>query len=166
MTVEEAIKLSPKIRMVGWGDPNDYIIHDPIKKHFKNNRGEIIFSSFILNLAQWEPYYEEEKNMTKDEFFKRFEQKLANITSIMKAKNHDYSGDQDPLANLKLCAQAGISPWKGVVSVRMADKYSRLQTYCKTENYKVKDEGFKDTLVDMAVYSLLALLLFEEEERL
>lgn len=103
--------------------------------------------------------------MTKEEFFKEFDSVIEHIVSMMKKKNHDYAGSEDPLANLRLCEKAGIQAWKGVVAVRMSDKFSRLQTYCKTENYEVKDEGFKDTLIDMAVYSILGLILFEEEKK-
>ena len=44
--------------------------------------------------------------------------------------------------------------------VRIADKVQRLRTYCRTG--KLVHEGVKDTLFDLAAYSLLAVVLFEE----
>ncbi len=92
----------------------------------------------------------------------RFYELLNLMASIHSAKNHDYAGTADPLANLRLCSAAGIPPWKGVV-VRLSDKFSRLQTFAKQGNLKVSAESIQDTLIDMAIYALLCAVLIEEE---
>jgi hypothetical protein len=56
---------------------------------------------------------------------------------------------------------AGIEPWKGVV-VRLGDKYSRLCNFAKKGKFEVKDESVEDTLKDLAVYGILALILYRE----
>lgn len=92
----------------------------------------------------------------------RFYALLSEIAELHAAKNHDYAGDADPLRNLRMCEAAGIEAWKGVV-VRLTDKLSRLQGFAKSGELRVKDESVIDTFKDMAVYSLLGLILYEEK---
>lgn len=91
----------------------------------------------------------------------RFYALLSEIAELHAAKNHDYAGEADPLRNLRMCEAAGIEAWKGVV-VRLTDKLARLQGFAKTGELKVADESIIDTFKDMAVYSLLGLILYEE----
>lgn len=93
----------------------------------------------------------------------RFYEYLKRMASVHSAKNRDYSGDTDPLRNLRQCADAGIDPWVGVV-VRITDKVDRLKSFAKARAFAVKDEGIADTLVDLANYALLCLILFEEQQ--
>jgi hypothetical protein len=86
----------------------------------------------------------------------RFYELLNEIAEIHSLKNHDYAGKDNPLANLK---EFG---WKGIV-VRLGDKYFRLKNFVKSGELKVKDESIIDTFKDTAVYSLLAIILYEEE---
>ena len=44
------------------------------------------------------------------------------------------------------------------------DRFSRIMGFAKKEKLKVKDESIKDTLIDMANYALIALILYEEEQ--
>ncbi len=94
----------------------------------------------------------------------RFYELIEEIKKLHGAKNKDYVGD-DLLSNLKSCSSFGISPFKGVL-VRLSDKWSRICQLAK--NYgeaAVKDERIKDTLMDLVIYSLLAIILFEEENK-
>lgn len=92
----------------------------------------------------------------------RFYEYLQRMASVHSAKNRDYAGETDPLRNLRQCADAGIDPWVGVV-VRITDKVDRLKSFAKARTFAVKDEGIEDTLVDLANYALLCLILFEEQ---
>lgn len=94
----------------------------------------------------------------------RFYALLERMAEVHSAKNLDYSGDKDPLRNLRQCADAGIDPWVGVV-VRLTDKMDRLKSFAKARTFAVKDEGIADTLIDVANYALLCLVLFEEQEQ-
>ena len=66
------------------------------------------------------------------------------------------------LLTFRLSELAGISPWKGSV-VRMGDKYARISNFIKKGDFKFKEESIKDTLMDMAIYSLITIVLYEEE---
>lgn len=103
-------------------------------------------------------------NKTKDfNGHPRFYEILDLLAELHDRKNHDYSNDGDPMSNLRQCEDMGIPAWQGVV-VRLTDKMDRLKTYAKKGQFKVKGEGIKDTFEDMAVYAILGLILFEEDE--
>ena len=86
---------------------------------------------------------------------------LADMAKLHSCKNHDYAGKGNPLRNFYKCKEQGIEPWRGVM-VRLSDKWSRLESFCRQGTLEVKGESVVDTLMDNAVYSLLAILLFEE----
>ena len=95
------------------------------------------------------------------EFYKLIEE----IVALHDAKNHDYSADEDPLENFKLCEKMDIPAWKGTL-VRIADKYSRIVNFARKGNLEVMDESIEDTLKDLAVYSLLTIILYRESKRI
>lgn len=78
-------------------------------------------------------------------------------------KSYDYGSAHDPLANIRNgAAFVGIEPWKGAM-VRLSDKVTRLATYNRTGSLHF--EGVEDTLLDLASYALLALVLYREEQK-
>ena len=92
----------------------------------------------------------------------RFYEILDVIKKLHDAKRHDYGDDNDIFANFRLSELAGISPWKGSVD-RMGDKYARISNFIKKGDLKFKEESIKDTLMDLAIYSLITIILYEEE---
>ena len=86
---------------------------------------------------------------------------IDEIREIHSNKNHDYSGEGDPFRNFKLSENMGVPSWKGCL-IRISDKFSRLCSFAKKEEFKVKDENIADTLKDMAVYSLICIILYRE----
>ena len=92
---------------------------------------------------------------------KRFYEILETIKNLHDAKKHDY-GNTDIFANFRLSELAGIPAWQGSV-VRMGDKYARISNFIKKGDFKFKEESIKDTLMDMAIYSLITIVLYEEE---
>ena len=85
---------------------------------------------------------------------------LEEVRRLHLSKSQDYGSESDPLANIRQGAEfVGIEPWRGCM-VRVADKVQRLRTFCKTG--RLVHEGVRDTLLDLAAYSLLAIVLFDE----
>lgn len=85
---------------------------------------------------------------------------LEELRTLHLSKSQDYGSENDPLANIRQGAEfVGIEPWRGCM-VRVADKVQRLRTYCRTG--RLVHEGVRDTLLDLAAYSLLAIVLFDE----
>jgi stalled ribosome alternative rescue factor ArfA len=87
---------------------------------------------------------------------------LDQMADLHSKKNHDYSGSDNPLRNFKKCKAMGFSPFAGVI-IRMTDKWARLESFMKQGVMAVNSETVEDTLMDNAIYSLLAILLYREE---
>ena len=94
---------------------------------------------------------------------RRFHELLKTIKELHDKKQHDYGADEDIFANFRLSELSGVPAWQGSV-IRMGDKYSRISNFIKKGEFKFKEESIKDTLMDMAVYSLITMILFEEAE--
>ena len=94
---------------------------------------------------------------------RRFHDLLKTIAELHDKKQHDYDADEDIFANFRLSELSGVPAWQGSV-IRMGDKYSRISNFIKKGEFKFKEESIKDTLMDMAVYSLITMILFEEAE--
>lgn len=90
----------------------------------------------------------------------KFNALLEELSAIHERKNHDYSQDDDPLSNFKAASALGVMPSKGVM-VRMSDKWSRIQQLSSGKT--AKNESLRDSLIDLAAYSLLAILLLDEQ---
>ena len=95
----------------------------------------------------------------------RFYEILEAMVELHSRKNHDYAGTSDPLKNLRACERLELKPFIGVM-VRLQDKWSRLEEFVKSGKLMVKGESVKDTLMDNAVYSILAIILYEEQEKI
>jgi hypothetical protein len=95
---------------------------------------------------------------------KRYGEIINEIKDLHDKKNADYAGQEDSLANLRMCEKMGVSAFVGVV-IRLCDKFSRLMRFCKTKELQVKDESIKDTLKDIVNYALFAIIFLEEEEQ-
>ena len=78
--------------------------------------------------------------------------------ALLRAKGHDYAGTEDCLGNLRRFGLVGII-------VRMSDKFSRLEQFAKSGSLEVKDEGAKDTLMDIRNYSFLAQIFLEGKDK-
>lgn len=94
----------------------------------------------------------------------RFYEILKAMAELHSQKNHDYAGTSNPLKNLRACTRLDLEPFMGVL-VRLQDKWSRLEEFVKSGKLMVKGESIKDTLMDNAVYSILAIILYEEQEK-
>lgn len=91
---------------------------------------------------------------------KRFLAKLDRLRELHLSKSHDYGTDTDALANIRHGGEfVGIEPWRACF-VRLADKVQRLKTFCHKGT--LTHEGVEDSLLDLAAYSLLSLVLLEE----
>lgn len=76
-------------------------------------------------------------------------------------KQADYGRGDDPFANVRASEEWGIKGWVGAM-VRAQDKVRRLQTFAQRGS--LVNEPVRDSLLDLAVYALIALVLYEEEE--
>ena len=100
-----------------------------------------------------------EAHPTSQAFFDLCDQLKA--THAGKSKDYGCPSGTDPLANIRNGAKfVGIPAWRAAM-VRLSDKVTRLATFNATGSLRY--EGVEDTLVDLASYALLSLLLYKEE---
>lgn len=90
-----------------------------------------------------------------------FHRLVDEIKALHDQKNHDYATDADPLSNFRRSERLGVPAWKGIL-VRMTDKWSRIEELANGK--KPKNESLRDSLIDNAVYSLLAVQILDEQK--
>ena len=91
----------------------------------------------------------------------RFHEILAELGALHDKKAKDYGHGDDPYTNVRASAAWDIPPWIGVM-IRLNDKIIRLQSL--VQKGALANESAEDSLRDIAVYAVIALLLFEEEK--
>lgn len=89
----------------------------------------------------------------------RFHGLLKEIAELHDMKQADYGGEHDPFANVRASDEWGVLPWQGAM-IRATDKLRRLQTFARTG--RLRNEGVEDSFKDLAVYTLIALVLYQE----
>lgn len=89
----------------------------------------------------------------------RFHDYLKEAGDLHDQKQRDYGHSDDPFANVRASSDWGFPPWVGAM-MRLNDKVKRLQTLARTGN--LSNEGAIDSFMDIAVYAIIARVLFEE----
>ena len=86
------------------------------------------------------------------------------LKEMHRRKSGDYGcpSGTDPLANIRNGAKfVGIESWRAAM-VRLSDKVTRIATFNATG--RLEFEGVEDSLLDLASYSLLTLVLMREDK--
>lgn len=91
-----------------------------------------------------------------------FEEVLAEMKELHDRKRSDYGRKEDPFANVRASEDFGVEGWVGAL-IRANDKMRRLQSAAKGST--LRNEGVEDSLIDMAVYSVIALTIYREKKR-
>jgi len=89
----------------------------------------------------------------------RFHQLLTEIGTLHDRKQADYGSNVDPFANVRASEDFGIPGWVGGV-MRLNDKVHRLKQFA--QKGVLANESAEDSMMDIAVYSLIALVLYRE----
>lgn len=90
-----------------------------------------------------------------EENVQRFMDITTNMAKTYAAKNHDYGNSFE-----QSCNKFGII----AAVVRMGDKMNRLESLA-VKRAEVKDESIKDTLLDLATYSIMALMWLNQQPK-
>ena len=90
----------------------------------------------------------------------RFHRLLQEMGDLHDKKQADYGREGDPFANVRGSADFGVAPWIGTM-VRANDKMRRIQQFAIRGS--LRNEGVRDSLMDLAVYSIIALVLYDEQ---
>lgn len=97
--------------------------------------------------------YSEKKHMEK---VNRFEDITIALRNIYDAKNRDY-GDSFG----KSFEEWGLP----MACIRLGDKLNRLSSFARGQQMLVKDEGVRDTLMDLANYAIMTLIELDFAEK-
>ena len=89
----------------------------------------------------------------------RFHAILQQMGELHDKKQADYGVEGDPFANVRASKEWGVEPWLGAL-IRLNDKVTRLKTFVRTR--KLANEGVEDSLLDIAVYAIISLILLRE----
>lgn len=91
---------------------------------------------------------------------KRFLAKLELIREMHERKMADYGTGTDPYANVRASQEFGVAPWLGAI-IRLNDKVTRIKAFVR--NAVLKNEPMRDNFSDIAVYAIIAWILWDEE---
>ena len=100
------------------------------------------------NFGKYQPHFDNTK-------VKRFREITDNMADLYERKNKDY-GDSFSNSLDEFGVIAGV--------VRLSDKMSRIKALTKNGEQLVLDESIKDTLQDLANYSIMTMMWLEGEE--
>jgi len=87
---------------------------------------------------------------------------LDEMAALHRRKAADYGRGADPFANVRSSAEFGLPAWIGVM-IRANDKMHRIKSLAV--NGALKNESVEDSLMDLAAYALIALVLYREQGR-
>ena len=77
------------------------------------------------------------------------------IHSLYTKKNHDY-GDSFHITY----TEEGMA----MPRIRLSDKFNRFKTLSRSNKQEVKDESIRDTLIDLANYSIMTIMEMDREK--
>jgi len=98
-------------------------------------------------------------NQKKQEYI--FNEITEKMRTIMLSKGNDYA-NKDRLSNFKLAGSiCGLTPEQNCLSL-IATKVARLGVLLK-EKSEPNNESIEDSLVDMANYTLLLIMILKDE---
>lgn len=90
----------------------------------------------------------------------RFHDLLKEAGELHDRKQKDYGSDNDPFLNVREGSDWGVPAWVAAM-VRANDKMVRIKKYAQSG--ELSNEGVEDSFMDLAVYALIARVLWEEE---
>src|SRR5690606_11961083 len=95
-----------------------------------------------------------------------FHETLNMLGELHDRKQADYGVSDDPFYNIRASEQFGIPGWVGAV-LRGTDKVRRLEKAARQvvagEPVDLANEGVEDSLLDLAVYAVIAYVMFTED---
>lgn len=91
---------------------------------------------------------------------RRFHDLLDEAGALHDKKQGDYGKGDDPFANIRASEEWDVDGWVGAM-VRLTDKVRRLQSL--RGKGSLVNESAVDSFMDIAVYALIARVLYEQE---
>jgi len=89
-----------------------------------------------------------------------FEATIADLAKLRRQKGHDYGDDKDTFSNITQSEDFGVDGWLGA-AIRLNDKVNRIKSFAKKGS--LKNEPIEDAFKDIAVYAIIALVLYRRK---
>lgn len=91
---------------------------------------------------------------------------IEEMIALHEHKNAGYAGADavDPWVNFRMAKDFGSTPFQGCM-IRWGDKVIRVRNLMNNPANEQVGESIKDTLMDTAAYSLIAICLLNEEAK-
>lgn len=90
-----------------------------------------------------------------------FDTVLDEIRELNRRKRGDYASDADPWSNFREAGEHAGLPAGKIVEALIGVKNARLRNLVDSER-SPNNESVEDTLVDRAVYSIIAVAMYRE----
>lgn len=100
----------------------------------------------------------------RDELIRQHNSLCASARMLMEKKNHDYSKDDDPFSNFRMCETRGICSAEEGIITRLDDKLSRMTQLIQKGAAKVTTESERDTILDIINYAVLLYAIRHGQE--
>jgi hypothetical protein len=92
----------------------------------------------------------------------RWEIVLSELDRLHTKKQADYGTDEDPYNNLRAGEEYGVPAWLHA-HIMARHKANRVQSF--VEKGSLQNESLRDSLVDLAVYAIASIVLFDEASK-
>ena len=89
-----------------------------------------------------------------------FESIVLELVELRRQKGHDYGDDKDTFSNITQSEDFGVDGWLGA-AIRLNDKVNRIKSFAKKGS--LKNEPIEDAFKDIAVYAIIALVLYRRK---
>ena len=134
-------------------------------KQFINQKECDVCKRTLLRSPQhghWEHAHDRSKPCVVAVKVTPFMQVINEIVELHNKKQNDYGRTDigDPFANVRASEDFNIPGWIGAV-IRANDKVRRIQKFAR--GGELVNESVEDSLIDAAVYFMIALCLFREQ---
>lgn len=139
---------------MGWGEP--FVTKDSVTRP----RGERVSKPISLTPELGKVWAPPKATPPKSAGDPRFHAILKEMADLHDRKQEDYGTDADPLANIRASQEWGVPAYVGAL-VRLNDKVHRLKAFARKGS--LANESAEDSMIDIAVYAILALVLYREE---
>lgn len=145
-----------------WVDKCDVVLRMPGESkgadkevEYANSKGKPVVSSVDeLHLVN-EPQFKRHKLSTL------FHEVLRQLGTLHDRKQADYGTSDNPFANICASEEFGVAPWVGSI-MRGNDKMARIKAFIRNGN--LKNESLEDSFQDLAVYSIIAYVLYKHRK--
>jgi hypothetical protein len=145
------------------GEPQSIGMSEPQYEDFVYNRYDCVNEKTGEVEVVTQRVFVSKYKTTKYEYYNFVEKTFADLLTLIKSKNADYTaGADDAFANFRRAEP--VVPMLEATWVRWGDKIQRVDAYFRNGKLEVANEGLEDALLDVIGYSMIMLGELKEKK--